>query len=818
MIRLKNSIAADVVIVVFLVILLAGACILRWTPTERLEYKAYDAISALKDKTPASNVVIIGIDNNSIAAIGRWPWSRGHLAQMISTLKAYGTRVIGVAIPLSEKDQGQGLEEIRNLLNGLESKGVRNGQLYTSLKEAEERLDQDTILAAAIAESNQVVLPLSFVLGGSLAAVEALPDYLMRNSVKLSTTAPSLTARELISPLSAFAEPALALGHTNVEPDKDGAVRSEPLLIHYENRYYPSFALQLTLKFLKYNLEHIRLENGLEIGSARIPTFDRHQMLIHYGGDVPVYSFVDVINHKVRPDVFKNRIAILVLNATGLGSFQATPIGPDTPSWLGTASTVNNILYQKHITRPSWAIWLELGSMVLFGCLVILITSRMNFLYSAAAMLAMLALWCGSAVYLLAGHGCWIKPVHPALVLILGYLVTASRNYLLSESPRESIEADSVEASKMLGLSFQGQGMLDMAFDTFRKCPVEDKATKELLYNLGLDFERKRLFSKASAVYNHIAQAGSFKDINDRIQRIKLAGDTINHQPAGSRKDDTVILQETEIKPTIGRYEISRELGRGAMGTVYLGKDPKINREVAIKTLRYEEIEEERLLETKKRFFLEAEAAGKLSHPNIVTIYDVGEDSDLAYMAMELLDGTDLVRYCSRESLLPIPEVVRIVGLVAGALDYAHRNGVVHRDIKPSNIMILNNGEIRVADFGIARVMSSSKTQTGAVLGTPSYMSPEQISGQKIDGRSDLFSLGVVFYEMLTGEKPFQGDSIGTLMYKITSTAPKPLRERAPHLPELFADIVDKAIEKDLEKRYQNGGEFVSDLAVYANI
>jgi len=370
----------------------------------------------------------------------------------------------------------------------------------------------------------------------------------------------------------------------------------------------------------------------------------------------------------------------------------------------------------------------------------------------------------------------------------------------------------------MLGLSFQGQGMLDMAFDTFRKCPVEDKSTKELLYNLGLDFERKRLFSKASAVYNHIAQAGSFKDINDRIQRIRLAGDTINHQPAGSRKDDTVILQETEIKPTIGRYEISRELGRGAMGTVYLGKDPKINREVAIKTLRYEEIEEERLLETKKRFFLEAEAAGKLSHPNIVTIYDVGEDSDLAYMAMELLDGTDLVRYCSRDNLLPVPEVVRIVGLVAGALDYAHRNGVVHRDIKPSNIMILKNGEIRVADFGIARVMSSSKTQTGAVLGTPSYMSPEQISGQKIDGRSDLFSLGVVFYELLTGEKPFHGDSIGTLMYKITSTAPRPLRERAPHLPELFADIVDKAIEKDLEKRYQNGGEFVSDLAVYANI
>ncbi|SEM66001.1 serine/threonine protein kinase [Syntrophus gentianae] len=818
MLRFKNSIVIDLSIVCFLVLLLAGAYALQWSQTEQLEYKAYDTVSSFRDKAPASNVVVIGIDNNSITAIGRWPWSRGYIAQMIGMLHDYETRVIGIDIPFSENDHNQGLTEIRNLLSGLEAKGIRSGQLYTSLKEAEGRLDNDTLLAESIARSHRVVLPLTFALGRSLAAVEALPDYLTRNSVRLDTTAPSLTARELISPIAQFAEPALALGHVNVAADKDGAVRSEPLLINYENRYYPSFALQLTLKFLKYNLDHLRLNKGIEIGNARIPTFDEHRMLINYNWNIPIYSFVDVLNHKVRPAVFKNKIVIIVLNATGLGTFQATSAGPDTPSWIGIASTVDNILHQEHIVRPAWAVWLELAVMVLFGCFVILVTSRLKPLYSAAAALTLLILWAGFSVYLLAGQGYWIKPVYPALVLILGYLAMASRKYLFSEKPKVSIEADSVEANKMLGLSFQGQGMLDMAFETFRKCPVEDKAMKELLYNLGLDFERKRLFTKAVAVYNHIAQAGSFKDINDRIQRMKLAGDTVNQQPAGSKKDDTVILQDTEIKPTIGRYEISRELGRGAMGTVYLGKDPKINREVAIKTLRYEEIEDERLLETKKRFFLEAEAAGKLSHPNIVTIYDVGEDSDLAYMAMELLDGTDLMKYCGRDSLLPIPEVVRIVSLVANALDYAHKNGVVHRDIKPSNIMILKNGEIRVADFGIARVMSSSKTQTGAVLGTPSYMSPEQISGQKIDGRSDLFSLGVVFYEMLTGEKPFQGDSIGTLMYKITSTNPKPLRERAPHLPELFADIVNRAMEKDADKRYQHGGEIVDDLAAYLKI
>jgi len=161
---------------------------------------------------------------------------------------------------------------------------------------------------------------------------------------------------------------------------------------------------------------------------------------------------------------------------------------------------------------------------------------------------------------------------------------------------------------------------------------------------------------------------------------------------------------------------------------------------------------------------------------------------------------------------MPAAEVARIVTAVAQALDYAHRNGVVHRDIKPANIMILRNGEIKVADFGIARVMTSSKTQTGVIMGTPSYMSPEQIAGQKVDGRSDLFSLVVVLYEMLSGEKPFQGDSIATLMYNITTSAPPQIRDLAPNVPERFAAIIEKGLAKDRELRYQTGSELNQDL------
>ncbi|MHB9099355.1 MAG: serine/threonine-protein kinase, partial [Syntrophales bacterium] len=255
-----------------------------------------------------------------------------------------------------------------------------------------------------------------------------------------------------------------------------------------------------------------------------------------------------------------------------------------------------------------------------------------------------------------------------------------------------------------------------------------------------------------------------------------------------------------------------KELGRGAMGIVYLGKDPKINREVAIKTLRYEEFDAGQLTEVKSRFFREAEAAGKLSHPNIVTIYDVGEDYEIAYMAMELLDGTDLEPYCRKDNLLPQREVVKIIADVAIALDYAHGSGVVHRDIKPANIMMLGNREIKVADFGIARVMASSKTQTGVIMGTPSYMSPEQIAGQRVDGTSDLFSLGVVFFELLTGDKPFVGESITTLIYNITSTAPPPLRELLPGVHETFESIIGKLLAKDRAMRYQHGKELADDL------
>ena len=249
------------------------------------------------------------------------------------------------------------------------------------------------------------------------------------------------------------------------------------------------------------------------------------------------------------------------------------------------------------------------------------------------------------------------------------------------------------------------------------------------------------------------------------------------------------------------------------MGVVYKGEDPKIHRTVAIKTIRLADFDEDMVDEMKARFFREAESAGLLTHPNIVTIYDCGEEHDLAYIAMEFLNGTDLVPFAGKEKMLPLREALDIVAKVAEALDYAHAKGIVHRDIKPANIMrITETKEIKVTDFGIARITSSSKTKTGVVMGTPSYMSPEQVAGKKVDGRSDIFSLGVVLFEMLAGQKPFRGDDMTSVMYKIAHEKHPSIKTVNPKVPAVLDKILDIALEKEPEKRYQKAGQMADHL------
>jgi len=282
--------------------------------------------------------------------------------------------------------------------------------------------------------------------------------------------------------------------------------------------------------------------------------------------------------------------------------------------------------------------------------------------------------------------------------------------------------------------------------------------------------------------------------------------------------EETVVVQEiSQSKPSLGRYEILEELGRGAMGIVYKGRDPKLNRVTAIKTIRFtDDFDEEQAAKIREQFYREAEVVAKLSHPNIVTIFDVGEDLDLSYLAMEYLEGESLEGFARKDNLMPIRKGIDVAAQVCDALAYAHGHGIVHRDIKPANIMILKNGLVKVTDFGIARATASSKTRTGVIKGTPYYMSPEQISGMKVDGRSDIFSLGIVFYQLLTGELPFGGENLAAIMYQITTVDPEPPTKHNPKIYKAAVAILNRALEKSLESRYQDAKQMGDHLRLLA--
>jgi len=279
---------------------------------------------------------------------------------------------------------------------------------------------------------------------------------------------------------------------------------------------------------------------------------------------------------------------------------------------------------------------------------------------------------------------------------------------------------------------------------------------------------------------------------------------------------ETVLLPAHDVTgaapASLGKYEVRGELGRGAMGVVYEGWDPDIRRRVALKTVRPDHLESSAADELVERFRREAQAAGRLSHPGIVSVYDFGQQGETSFIAMELIEGQELQHRLDRGERLAVPEVVEIMAQLLDALDAAGRAGIVHRDIKPSNILLLPDGRVKVTDFGIARVEASGLTMAGSMIGTPAYMSPEQLNGRDVDTRSDLFSAGVVLYQMLTGEKPFTGNRVTTVIHKILELVPPDPSKLDAALPEAFDPVVRRAIAKAPDDRYQTGAEFAEAL------
>lgn len=801
---------------------------------EILERKLYDVRMGLRGGTEDSDkIVIVDIDNDSIEKIGRWPWPRFRIAAGIKKISDAGAKVIGLNIIYSEAEDSAALKEIEYLsdyLNRLspEEATGKVPEIIDTVSQIRSRLDNDGKLTEAIIASDRVVLPVFFrqadeLLKPGAAEKKQKSVRLAGNSVKAENTGNGdcPQADEIIMPIAPFFDAAKSIGHVTIAYDIDGKVRWEQLLYEYGGKYVPCFSLSLAALFLDVKNSEIEAVPGksLSAGFLDIPLTPKSEFFVSFKGSAGTfrrYSFFDILNDKYQPDVFKNKIVIITPAAAGILNPISTPTAAVMSVGEYTANAVWSMLNRKFVQKPSWDVEARLLMILMAGVVLTSVLPRLRAFVSGAAFVLFLTVLIVIPFYLFISHGLWIQITCPLLQLIFGYIGMVSIKYFLTETRKEKIEVESAETNRMLGLSFQSQGQLDMAFDKFRKVPM-DKEMKSILYNLGLDFERKRQFNKAASVYEYVEEYDpKYKDIGTRKKKLMQASDTMvfgdGFLSVGS-SGGGLISPGSDTRPTLGRYEIIRQLGKGAMGVVYLGKDPRINRTTAIKTFRFsEDFTPEEVKLMKEKFFREAESAGTLSHPNIVTIYDAGEEQELAYIAMEYLEGEDLQKYTKKSTLLPMRKVLDYVADLAEALDYAHEKGIVHRDIKPANIMLLKTGVVKITDFGIARITAASQTQTGVVKGTPHYMSPEQISGEKVDGRSDVFSLGAMLFQLLTGDVPFHGNSPAALLHQILNVAQPDPRTLNPKLLKPHAAIINKAMEKDREKRYQRGGHMGAHL------
>ncbi len=804
---------------------------------------------------PSPQVAIVAVDEKSVQRFGPPAWPRSEYVPLIERLANAGARVIGFDYTFA----------------ALEREAANN-----------------KLLANAMKKAGNVVFGYNFTDVGDPSPAGTPPSAVVEaNALSRFESLAIPLAPSLIEPEPAIAEAAAAIGHVHTVAGDDGRIRVVPLFIQHGEKVYPSLALQIARVYTETPMEQVELENGLVgMGSWDIPVSASGELLLDWpaAGEqaFPQYSFLDVVRGDVPDEAFRGKAVLVAGTAPGIDD-RDYPFAVEAPGVLIYATFLDNVFRFDFVQAPTWAFLLEWGLFLLVCGLGVWLLPRVSTPILLIGVPALALLFFGAAAFLFVQKGIWLKVVYPTLALLVPLGSTVALRLTASERETRDVAAEKLENQKLLALSFQEKGMLDMALATFNKLPFSEDM-KHVYLNLGLDYENRGQRDKAYLVYKKIFDADPrFEDLAARMERLSQAGaspslfpvptahvgraptsvpaapespladlvptyvDDDDESPtamsvrAPSAPSEPAPASAASIPsqaapapppttprpPTSGgpvvtaapggpvlpgsrfsRYEVEQHLGRGGMGDVYLVRDTVINRKAALKTIRGDTgLDARQVIEMRQRFYREAQTAGKLAHPNIVTVFDVGEDLGMSYIVMEFVEGNTLTQLMKKQRLSP-PQIKHVISNAAVGLDYAHQNGVFHRDVKPDNIMVSKTGLVKVMDFGIARIVESELTKTGSIMGTPSYMSPEQVQGQKVDARSDTFSLGVILYELLTGKKPFAGETMSALMLAIMKGDPPPPSTIDAKIHTAWDEILRKALAKKPEDRYPTAREF----------
>jgi len=764
-----------------------------------LENQLYSGlVRIMPNRVLGQDVVVVALDEIEQQKAGTWPWPEEQLARLVTRLDESDVALQAYLFPFSYPDVQHVLEksikQSRNVVLSARADILRDIPVFDRERKLLHTMSLENPLEKSTLSGFR-----RWVYGQSFSEI----DIHAQPSVQLDNVADNVGLVE------------------GLNPDQ---TPGEQLFFVHGNDIYPSLSLLAVAKIYGQPLRHLRLDEqyGIHLGRNSV-MLDQQLRFYPFPPSrtdalekIPVFSASDVLQGNVSDKKLKGK-AVIVGDLQMHGSNWAWVAGDknlDRTRW--TAYSIQSLLNRVGIWRPVWGNAVQKSLILVFLLYLFLLPRRYRLKIGLVLGTALFFIFLNVELVSLLVYQIWLPLAYPALFLLFSHLILALHDSAMAYA--QGLKGEASAARKTLAINFHSQGKLDDAFSEYKKCLVDEDILQEL-YHLAIEYERRRQFSKALQVYEYISRHDSnYRDVKERRDRHFSSSDKINLVATLSGAtgfSETLVVDDPNVaQPVLGRYQIVESIGKGAMGAVFLGKDPKIGRTVAIKTLPLsKEFDTQQLDEVRRRFLREAETAGRLSHPNIVTIYDVGEEHDLAYIAMDYVDGESLDAYTRPGYLLKTSEVFQIGIAVAEALDYAHEQSVVHRDIKPGNLMYATESKtVKVTDFGIACLTDNSRTMTGTVLGSPSYMSPEQLEGKRLDGRSDLFSLGVTLFQLFTGQLPFNAESMASLAYKIANEKPQSIRKIRSDLPMCLVRIINKALEKDVKYRYQTGAEFADAL------